>query len=336
MTQPVAIALFATELPADTGAAPEWLHLLPPSGTPFAATDGSGRGPWIYHDAEALIAASLAAPGPRLFIDVNHSTPQNEQGAAVPGAIGDIVELQARETGIWGRVQWTTRGAQLMGDRAYRAVSPVFLAGEDGQILSIWHVSMTNNPGLRGSLETLTAEDAMQYGKIAKALGLAEDATEDMILDAIRKMATGGGDAVAMNAIAQALDVQPGAPLAEVVLTARALKDRAAEAPKVEALQAQLVTLQAEGWVKDQINAGRAITDTLRADVVALYAQDPARAKRFVEALPTLAETHTGDTPPAGGATVETLTSEAASVFDQLGLTDDQRAAAAAQLNQEG
>ncbi|WP_459987377.1 phage protease [Komagataeibacter kakiaceti] len=39
---------------------------------------------------------------------------------------GWITELQARDDGIWGRVEWNASGHSAMDNKSYRGVSPVF------------------------------------------------------------------------------------------------------------------------------------------------------------------------------------------------------------------
>jgi hypothetical protein len=95
------------------GTVPEWLHLIP-KGT-FTGDDG--RGPYHLKSPAAVIAASMTAG--RLPLDVNHSTDvAAPQGQPSP-AQGWIVELQMRDDGIWGRVEWNDSGRQLMTERAY-------------------------------------------------------------------------------------------------------------------------------------------------------------------------------------------------------------------------
>ncbi len=67
-----------------------------------------------------------------------------------------IGELQARPDGIWGRVEWTESGAALMGDKAYRGISPVFTHSKDGAVTRILRAALTNTPNL-SQLATLHA-----------------------------------------------------------------------------------------------------------------------------------------------------------------------------------
>jgi len=326
-----AIALDATQLPSGAEA-PEWLHLLPPPGVAFAH-DRKG-GPLSYDDAQALIAASFAQDGPRLFIDINHSTLRAGMKGEPAPAIGEVTEMEAREDGIWGRVAWSSEGARLMADRAYRAVSPVLLS-EDGSVTHIWHVSVTNNPALRGLITSLTKEEPkMEYGKIAKALGLAEDASEDAILAAIAKMME-ASEPVEMTALCAALGAEPGASEAELVVLAKSAKAAAQAAPSVTQLQAQIAELTSERWVDAKIAEGAGIGPEIRADIIALHAESPDRAARMVAQLPALQETHARTTPPAGGGAVTALTDEQTAIADQLGLTADQRAAMLDALKEE-
>lgn len=323
--RPDIVHLAAAEIPSQDGLAPEWLHLLPPPGRPFGPSDGSGRGPWHYPDAAELIAASFAQPGPRLFVDIDHATLRAAPNGGEAPAIGEIVEMEARADGLWGRVQWSRRGAELMADRAFRAVSPVLLSDKrSGRVQSIWHVSVTNNPALRGSIQSLTAEDPAMSGKIAKALGLPEDASEDDVLAAIAQLMNGAESAenpVEMSAVATALGAEPGATQAELVVLAKSLRETAQGAPDLVALQSEIGALRSERWVEQQIAAGAGIGAAIRDDVMALHAQDPERAARLVAGLPKLSPTHAGGTPPARGAQVDALSADQKTMARQLGLS---------------
>lgn len=138
----------------------EWVHLVP-AGT-FSGSDG--RGPFRLADAPAVIAASLA--GGKIPFDENHSTDLAAPRGAPSPARGWIVAMQSRPDGIWGRVEWTGEGRALLGQRAYRGVSPVFESDKSGTVLRVLRAALTNVPNLpqlatmhsRGNV-TLSAED---------------------------------------------------------------------------------------------------------------------------------------------------------------------------------
>jgi phage I-like protein len=123
---------------------PDWVHLLP-SGT-IGTRDG--RGPFKITDCKALLKRSMAAG--KFLIDENHSTDLFAPNGGPAPAQGWVVELQSRNDGIWGRVEWTKIGRAIMEDRRYRGISPVIAHRADGSILSILRASLTNTPNLTG------------------------------------------------------------------------------------------------------------------------------------------------------------------------------------------
>lgn len=133
-----------TALDAGGGVAPEWVHLIP-AGT-FRGADG--RGPYHVSNPAAVIAASMAAARGKLPLDENHSTQRAAPAGAASPARGWIVELQAREDGIWGRVQWTDEGRALVTNGAYRGISPVFEHAAGGTVMRIRSAALTNDPNL--------------------------------------------------------------------------------------------------------------------------------------------------------------------------------------------
>lgn len=115
--QGLATAILDRALPAgpsDKGA-PEWVHLLP---TGFM----KGRDGRSYDlaDPGGLILA-FQANGIDLPVDFEHQNdkPEARLKGPVPAA-GWIKELQIREGGIWGRVEWTASAAEMIGAREYR------------------------------------------------------------------------------------------------------------------------------------------------------------------------------------------------------------------------
>jgi len=322
------IASLHTALPAAAAdqSVPDWVHLIPAG--EFRGVDD--RGPYRLADAARVISASMAAG--RLPIDENHATDfAMKDGRAAP-ARGWIVEMQARDDGIWGRVEWTQAGTQLLSDRAYRGISPVFAHTEKGgEVVQMLRAALTNTPNL-AQLKTLHTqqESIVDLTKLRAALGLAETADEAAIIAAAaaaRQAVSAHGQQVAGIAKAAGLaeDAKPDA-----IVTA--LQTRAAAgnpddlAKQVVALQAQLTTVQqdrarekATAAVDAAIKAGKPIPATLRDHYVARHMQDPAAVEKELAGLPSL---HAGGItkPPAGADGAAVMDPEEARAIALLGI----------------
>ena len=263
--------------------APEWINLLPAG--PVRTVDG--RGPYAVASMAELIAASLPA-GQKLALDENHST---DKGAALglpARAQGWIVALEARDDGLWGKVEWTGPGRQLMVDKAYSGVSPVIAHTKDGRIMRLLRASLTNTPNLQG-LVALHSETAPMDWK-AKLIELLK-------LD-------GDVDDAAIEAALKAkMDAKPEGGAADPALMSQNLIGH----PVVVALQSELNTAtgqikaltegaarkDAAAFVDNAIREGRVGLKPLRDDYIALHMEDPARAEKLIGGMLRLA----GPTP---------------------------------------
>jgi len=139
------LSLAICDLALPPGRAPEWVHLLPPSG------QIKGRDGRVFElvDPGALILA-FQSHGADLPIDYEH---QNDKPAAklngpVPAA-GWIKELKAENSGIWGRVEWTATASELIGRKEYRYLSPAFFHNKaTGQIVGLKGAGLVHDPNL--------------------------------------------------------------------------------------------------------------------------------------------------------------------------------------------
>ncbi len=174
---PELVATLFSALPAPAAEPPEWVHLVP-AGT-FRGADG--RGPYTLADSPAVIAASMA--GGKIAIDENHSIDLAGRDGRPSPARGWITALEARDDGLWGRVEWTESGRALLADRAYRGLSPAIVSMRDtGRVVKLLRASLTNDPNL--NLTTLHQRSTDMWAKLRAALGLAADADEAAILAA--------------------------------------------------------------------------------------------------------------------------------------------------------
>lgn len=319
------------DLPESEGA-PEWVHLLPAAQGDIHTYDN--RGPYKMADIEAVIAASMQSER-GMPIDENHATDTAMQNGNGAPARGWIKELQARADGLWGRVEWTRAGRELLADRAYRGISPVFNHLADNTITRVLRASLTNKPNLKG-LVALNTENAMSFAAIAKALGLGDDASEEAILAAIGKMKKPDDTAMqsALAEIGTVLGVEGGDPAA-VLAAAKTAKGGAtvntALQAEVTALASELKTLReatakdkATAFVDGAIREGRAGVKPQRDRFIAMHMEDAAGTEALVAGLPALG----GDgkpavQPPAQGAEITSLNAEQTAVADQLGIPHD-------------
>ncbi len=314
----------ALDLDADKAAqprAPAWVHLLPAG----AVQTIDRRGPYRVADAERLIATSFAA-APRLPIDENHATDLAAPKGQPAPARGWITQMEAREDGIWGKVEWTEAGRQLVEDRAYRGLSPVIAHDKSKTIRAILRASLVNNPNLRG----LTAlhqqqENAMDWTEYLKELlGLGGDATDDQIREALEKALKGATEEAAQASlapVAKALGLEDGAGSEDILAALQARiaegqEDDAGEGEEgevVTALQAELAQLtrelnavraerareRAEAFIDAEIKRGNPVPRNMRDHYIDRHMADPETVEKELAAMPALTRSGTMAVPPA-------------------------------------
>lgn len=292
-------------LPAASDAeVPEWIHLLPASSGRIDTVDS--RGPYFVTDASGIIAASFAQAD-RLPVDENHATDlAAPEGRAAP-ARGWIVAMEARADGIWGKVEWTRAGREMLADHAYRGISPVFAHAKDNTVRAILRASLVNNPNLRG-LAALHQEAQVTFQtKLAERLGLSPTASEEEILAALpEKSEEAKAMQSALPSIAEALGLAADAPLSVVTAAAKtAGQDAKTLIPALQAqvsgLSDQLKAMQADGrkeraenFIDGAIKAGRlGLNATNRDEFVAMHQENPERTEKLVNGFAVMSgQTH--------------------------------------------
>lgn len=166
---------------------PEWIEIIP-AGQIITGRDGRT---WKNSNPHRIVLAFDAnqadIPG-----DIEHATELKAPNGDPAPAIAWIKELQVRNDAIWGRVEWTEHGQELVTEKKYRYISPVFKYEKGSmEIAQITSFGLTNNPNL-----FLTAlnqaqtqlEDTMDLKALAKALGLPENASFEEVLSAANRM----------------------------------------------------------------------------------------------------------------------------------------------------
>ena len=284
---------------------PQWLHLVP-AGT-FTGADG--RGPYVVKDAAAVIAASN---GRKLPIDENHAIDLvGSKGGSSP-ARGWIVEMQARADGIWGRVEWTKAGREIVDDRAYGFLSPVFMHSTETphRVAQLVRVALTNDP----NLQTLTAlhskKESEMEEELRKALGLDEKADQAAIVAAVKSAHSASvAHAALMGKLSEAAGTTKDAKVDDVVTALQAKLTSSTPATgdvekkdqtiaelngTVTSLQSQLTRL-ATSTAKDkaEVAIGAAITagklvPALRDHMITRHMKNPAEVETELAAMPSI------------------------------------------------
>ncbi|HYL58615.1 MAG TPA: phage protease [Candidatus Acidoferrales bacterium] len=296
--------------------APEWIELLP--GGVFFGRDG--RGPFRLDDPAAVIEATAALGiSAGLPIDYDHATDLGASEGRPAPAAGWIRELKVRGASLWGRVEWTARGAASIVAREYRYVSPVFqFDPKDGSVTRLLRAGLTNNPNLH-----LTAIAS------ARAEGVAAgDEFMKFPIEELRELLHLGGDATAAEVIARVREISAGADAARGASAVHAhdpahyvaIAEYERALTELNALRADVVRERAAHTVETAIRAGK-IVPAQRAWAIAYCVADPRGFEAFAAKQPAVvgAGTILNGEPPferRPGA----MTAAEVSICAQLGL----------------
>jgi phage I-like protein len=107
--------------------------------SPIGAFEGvDGRSYSV--DGKALIK-SIVKGGVHIVLDANHSF-----GEAVGWFDKDSFELQ--EDGIYATLEFNSEGMELISDKKYRYLSPVYIMGDGNTVVGLDSVGLVNRPNL--------------------------------------------------------------------------------------------------------------------------------------------------------------------------------------------
>ena len=265
------VAMIAA-LEADAGKAPEWILL-------FAAGWGKladGTRFLVDQDAYQMVSQIITARGNEIHFDYEHASFQKPY--AIPNgapAAGWIKELAWEDgKGIMARVEWTGKAAAHLAALEYRYFSPVFaIRKTDKRVCYLDSVALTNRPKTDHLTPILAAlgaavgdqeETIMDRAKLIAALGLAEDATDEMIVAALSaagvKLPGDGVREVMPEKITAALGLKADDTVSVVEASILALKQTAkagVPAEQIQALEARLAERDAADAVAAAMDEGK-------------------------------------------------------------------------------
>lgn len=214
---------------------PEWIKLTPRG----SVTTRDGR---QYLFDPTLLAARYKNDGIAIPLDTDHSTLLRGALGEAPNTVGYLSSVEARDDGTHGRVDWIDPARAVQQLRTHRFVSPSF-HHDDGRATWLHSAALVSAPALAmpalaAAAHALNLESTMK--QIAKALGLAEDATEAQCLAALASRANAADAAV--KPLAAALGLADTADAAACLAAVGTLKAGGADVGMVAKLQADLST----------------------------------------------------------------------------------------------
>lgn len=300
------------------GKAPEWIQLLPRG-------EIVANGFLIVVDDQSLEAMvqRFESRENDVVLDYEHQT---LDGVEAPAA-GWIVELEAKEDGLWGKVEWTERGREYVESREYRYLSPVVSVNEkDHRGIQLQSAALTNHPAIDGMQPVVAKEneggtETMEFLKsLAELVGLdPETATEEEVLAAIQGMMR--NEEEVPEELAEVLELEEG----EVTIAAAKKKIYAMKAGRVPAgelaaVNRQLAEMRAEKTVEIAMREGK-ITPAQKNWATKQAAKDP---KGFAEYLATAPKV-VSMTEISGGVimTGNTVSAEQREINRKLRISED-------------
>jgi len=302
-------ALCSSEITLDKKDAPQWVHLLP-----MGKINGRDGRSWVLNNT-ARIIGSFERGNLDLPVDYEHQG-EFQQNRAITGPIpmaGWITKLEGRDNGLWGKVRWTPRAAEMICNREYRFLSPVFQhLPTTGEITRLKSVGLVSTPNLAltalNKQETTmdTAADTLEriknkLSKLAVSIGLEPDVDIDSIIDALPQ-----------NAANASAEPDP-AKYVPIAAFQELLKDRNS---KIAIVSQNEATTR----VETAMNKGY-LTPAMRDWAIALCSQDPDNFDAFIQtatpAYSHLFETRDWGKPPTASTA---LNSAEKSIADQLGI----------------
>jgi len=307
----------ALELPADAAAdgqplAPEWVQLIPAGS--FSGRDG--RGPYLLDGASVL--AAFERGGIDLPIDYEHQTLEAAAKAGPVPAAGWIKALEVREGSLWGRAAWTPKAADLIAQREYRFLSPVFRHDKAGRIVALEGAGLTHYPNLEltpvahrtaAPSQTEGVSSMSDLHAVAAALGAPADA--DAAALAAHAAHLKAELEAARSAGRAAPDPREWVPMSQ----------HKAVAEELAALQKQVAKEKAEAAVRAAMSAGK-LAPAMQAWATAYAEKDPEGFAEWVKAAPAILPPEGGKAAHRVASNADTLTDEDRYVCAALGLSE--------------
>lgn len=186
-----ASASFMTDAVVPGEDSPITWNMILPAGDVINCRDGR-----IYQNPNpAAIVDAYNNDTVLIMIDLGHDSVWM---GSDPAAHGWVQQMELRDGAIWGEIDWTDHGVDVLRRKHYRYLSPAFKERPEGTISEIVSLGLVNQPAMTmpavaraetsGDLNTAKSKpkespvDEAQLAQLRKAYGLGDDASvEDVI-----------------------------------------------------------------------------------------------------------------------------------------------------------
>lgn len=275
----------------------------------FRARDGRpGKGKsWRLTESVArqVMAAASRRKTP-FVIDYEHQTLLAEKNGRPAPAAGWFSNLDWRAgKGLYAvDVAWTDSARRMIEANEYRFISPVFSYGADGTVLELHMAGLTNDPAIDGMDELAAAkfitaregeEEPMK--ELLKLLGLAEDASEDQAVAALKAVLANVQKLPGIEAELAALKTTNPDPAKFVPFaTFKQVQDQLA------ALTTEVRTAEVNDLVEGALSGGK-LLPSMKQWALDLGHSDLAALKNYIagaQPIAALKGTQTGGKEPSG------------------------------------
>ncbi|MHB1183389.1 MAG: phage protease [Desulfobulbia bacterium] len=293
----VAVAACVVEL---SGVVPTEIQLVPAG--EFRARDGRPEDVAFWRcDAEAaarIIAKAEAAVGD-FVIDYEHQTLLSEKNGQPAPAVGWFKKLEWREgDGLYAvDVRWTVKARAWIEANEYRYISPVLeYDKKTGVVLAVLMAAVTNYPALDGHSDlavraaakfqsTTQEEDDVDRTQLIAMLGLADDASDKQITEALTALKAKAATADQKDTEIAGLKAAAGSPDPAKFVPLATFESLKAE---VAALKSTQTTTEVGALVKKGLDDGK-LLPVQEAWAKELGDKDLAALKSYLEKTPAIA-----------------------------------------------
>lgn len=271
---------------AGEGDAPEWLELIPAPAEDGFIVGEDGR-TWRNPDPQAVVDAFTR----KLPVDINHASEIRTRFGEETPAIGWITQLRVEENrSIWGRIEWTARGAQIVQSREYCFLSPAFNHTiEDKRIVKLTSAAVTNQPNFDLALNTPINPDeetGMNFlEKLIAQLGLAKNAKEEDVQDKIKSLQT---DLESARNTSHQPSLDKFVPRADYD---KAVERATNARQKLDEIQAQAREQEIDGVIDEALDAGKITPATVEYHKAQCASEGGLeRFREFLKTAPVIAD----------------------------------------------